>query len=72
MKEYFRRFSDQVPKVKQASEETLKNFLIASFQPEIDFWKELQGKDPETQADFYAKAESSKVVEDHCEFVPGT
>ena len=41
LREYFRRFNEEVPRVKKASDETLKEFLIARVRPETDFWKEL-------------------------------
>lgn len=64
LKEYFRRFNHQVPKVKQASEEMLIKFLIAEVWPGTDFWKELHGKEPKTQADFYAKVEYYRLIKE--------
>ena len=49
--------------VKGASDETLKNFLIAGLKVGTDFWKHLQGKDPATLSELYSAAESFKKVE---------
>lgn len=64
LREYFKRFNAEVPKVHKAADETYKNFLIAGVKPGTDFWKELQTKEPATLTDFYARAESHKVVEE--------
>ena len=64
MREYFKRFNAEVPRVRPTSKETLKNFLIAGVRPGTDFWKELQGREPETLADFFARAEPHKVIEE--------
>ncbi|XP_074377482.1 uncharacterized protein LOC141719005 [Apium graveolens] len=63
LNEYLKHFNDEVPKVRKASEETYKNFLIARVKPGTDFWKELQRREPRTLVAFYAKAEPHKVVE---------
>ncbi|XP_074374244.1 uncharacterized protein LOC141714635 [Apium graveolens] len=60
LNEYLKRFNDEVPKVRKASEETYKNFLIAGVKPGTNFWKELQLREPRTLAAFYAKAEPHK------------
>ena len=62
--EYFKRFNSEVSRVRPTSQETLKNFLIAGVRPGTDFWKELQGREPETLADFFAKAKPHKVIEE--------
>lgn len=41
LNEYFKRFNEQVLKVKRASKEALKNFLIAGIRLGTDFWKTL-------------------------------
>ncbi|XP_074362449.1 uncharacterized protein LOC141702719 [Apium graveolens] len=64
LNEYLKCFNDEVPKVRKASEETYKNFLIAGVKPGTDFWKELQRRELRTLAAFYAKAEPHKVVEE--------
>ncbi|XP_074346144.1 uncharacterized protein LOC141684906 [Apium graveolens] len=64
LREYFRRFNAEVSKVRKASDETYKNFLIAGVRPGTEFWKELQREEPKTLSDFYNKAESHKVVEE--------
>ncbi|XP_074344533.1 uncharacterized protein LOC141683651 [Apium graveolens] len=61
--EYFRRFNAKVPKVKGASEETIKNFLIAGLKEGLKFWKSLQASEPRTLAEFYEQAEPFKRVE---------
>ena len=53
-----------MPRVRPTSKETLKNFLIAGVRPGTDFWKELQEREPETLADFFARAEPHKVIEE--------
>ena len=72
MRDYFRRFNDEVPKVRKTSDETLKNFFIAGVRPGTDFWKELQGREPETLSDFYSRAESHKVIEESMLKLPKT
>ncbi|XP_074377340.1 uncharacterized protein LOC141718863 [Apium graveolens] len=62
LNEYLKHFNDEVPKMRKASEETYKNFLIAGVNPGTDFWKELQRREPRTLAAFYAKAEPHKMV----------
>lgn len=64
LKEYFKRFNDQVRRMRQSSKETLKNFLIMGVRLGTDFWKELQGREPETLSNFYANAKPHKVVEE--------
>ncbi|XP_074375294.1 uncharacterized protein LOC141717076 [Apium graveolens] len=61
--EYFRRFNAEVPKVRGASEETIKNFLIAGLKEGSKFWKSLQASEPRTLAEFYEQAEPFKRVE---------
>ncbi|XP_074323998.1 uncharacterized protein LOC141660917 [Apium graveolens] len=65
LNEYLKRFNDEVPKVRKASEETYKNFLIVGVKPVTDFWKELQRREPRTLAAFNAKTEPHKVVEEY-------
>lgn len=62
--EYFKRFNAEVPKIRKTTNGTYKNFLIAGVRPWTDFWKELQGAEPKTLADFYARAETQKLVEE--------
>ena len=38
LREYFKRFNAEVPRVRPTSKETLKNFLIAGVRPGTDFW----------------------------------
>ncbi|XP_074351782.1 uncharacterized protein LOC141690925 [Apium graveolens] len=61
--EYFRRFNNEVPKVRGASEETIKNFLIEGLKEGSTFWKSLQASEPRTSAEFYEQAEPFKRVE---------
>ncbi|XP_074357369.1 uncharacterized protein LOC141697053 [Apium graveolens] len=61
--EYFRRFNAEVPKVRGASEETIKNFLIAGLKEGSKFWKSLQASEPRTLAEFYEQAEPFKRIE---------
>ncbi|XP_074351902.1 uncharacterized protein LOC141691053 [Apium graveolens] len=61
--EYFRRFNAEVPKVRGASEETIKNFLIAGLKEGSKFWKSLQASMPRTLAKFYEQAGPFKRVE---------
>ncbi|XP_074328488.1 uncharacterized protein LOC141666400 [Apium graveolens] len=61
--EYFRRFNAEVPKVRGASEETIKNFLIAGLKEGSKFWKSLQASEPRTLAEFYEQAKPFKRVE---------
>ncbi|KAL8102954.1 hypothetical protein AgCh_027474 [Apium graveolens] len=61
--EYFRRFNNEVPKVRGASEETIKNFLIARLKEGSKFWKSLQASEPRTLTEFYEQAEPFKRVE---------
>ncbi|XP_074337526.1 uncharacterized protein LOC141674725 [Apium graveolens] len=61
--EYFRRFNAEVPKVRGASEETIKNFLIAGLKEGSKFWKSLQASEPRTLVEFYEQAETFKRVE---------
>lgn len=49
--------------VRGATDEALKNFLIAGLRAGTDFWKHLQGKDPATLAELFSQAESYKRVE---------
>ncbi|KAK1356398.1 hypothetical protein POM88_049654 [Heracleum sosnowskyi] len=67
LNEYFKRFNAEVPRVRKTTDETYKNFLIAGVKPGTEFWKELQSREPTTLADFYAKAERHKVVEQSLE-----
>ncbi|KAK1380894.1 hypothetical protein POM88_027638 [Heracleum sosnowskyi] len=67
LNEYFKRFNAEVPRVRKTTDETYKNFLIAGVKPVTEFWKELQSREPTTLADFYAKAERHKVVEQSLE-----
>ncbi|XP_063935619.1 uncharacterized protein LOC135147089 [Daucus carota subsp. sativus] len=64
LREYFKRFNSEVPRVRPTSKETLKNFLIAGVRPGTEFWKELQGREPKTLADFFARAEPYKIIEE--------
>lgn len=41
LSQYFKRFNEEVRVVKKASDETLKNFLIAGVRPGTEFWKDL-------------------------------
>ncbi|KAL8100036.1 hypothetical protein AgCh_032335 [Apium graveolens] len=61
--EYFHRFNIEVPKVRGASEETIKNFLIAGLKEGSKFWKSLQASEPRTLAEFYEQVKSFKRVE---------
>ncbi|XP_074323865.1 uncharacterized protein LOC141660778 [Apium graveolens] len=61
--EYFCRFNAEVPKVRGASEETNKNFLIAGLKEGSKFWKSLQASEPRTLAEFYEQAEPFKRVQ---------
>ncbi|XP_074373741.1 uncharacterized protein LOC141714099 [Apium graveolens] len=61
--EYFRRFNNEVPKVRGAREETIKNFLIAGLKKGSKFWKSLQASEPRNLAEFYKQAEPFKKVE---------
>ncbi|XP_074327988.1 uncharacterized protein LOC141665903 [Apium graveolens] len=63
LEEYFRRFNVKVPKVRGASEETIKNFLIAGLKEGSKFWKSLRASEPRTLAEFYEHAEPFKRVE---------
>nr|XP_017247431.1 PREDICTED: uncharacterized protein LOC108218819 [Daucus carota subsp. sativus] len=64
LREYFKCFNSEVPRVWPTSKETLKNFLIVGVRPRTDFWKELRGREPETLADFFARAEPHKIIEE--------
>ena len=60
---YFKRFNQESMGVTGASDETLKNFLIAGLKVGTDFWKHLQGKDPSNLSELYAAAESFKKID---------
>ena len=62
LREYFIGFNEEVPKVRKASDETLKKFLIAGVRIGTNFWKDLQGREPETLSEFYSRDESHKVI----------
>ena len=61
--DYFRRFNVEVPLVRGATDEAVKNFLIASRRRGSDFWKSLQAKDPETLAELYQQTDPFKRLE---------
>lgn len=50
--------------MRKASEEILKNFLVAGFNRGSYSWKTLQGKEPETLTDFYSQTEPYRLVEE--------
>ena len=52
------------PELKPTSQERLKNFLVAGDRPGTDFWEELQGHEPVTLANFFARAEPHKIIEE--------
>ncbi|XP_063942758.1 uncharacterized protein LOC135150401 [Daucus carota subsp. sativus] len=60
---YFKRFNAESSNVRGATDETLKSFLVAGLRVGTDFWKHLQGNDPKSLADLYARAEAYKNVE---------
>lgn len=60
---FFKRFNQCAIGVQDATDETLKSFLIAGLRIGTDFWKHLQGKSPATLAELYAAAEPYKKVE---------
>lgn len=64
LKDYLRRFSEEVPRVRRADDEILKNFIIAGIKPGIDFSKELQLHEPKTLSDFYSRAQPHKAIEE--------
>lgn len=41
LQSYFQRFNAEVSTVRRATDETIKNFLIAGVKVRIDFWKNL-------------------------------
>ncbi|KAK1399355.1 hypothetical protein POM88_009218 [Heracleum sosnowskyi] len=57
------RFNVEVPRVRGATEEAQKNFLIAGLREGSKSWKTLQAREPETLAEFYEQAETHKRVE---------
>ena len=61
---YFRRFNAEVPQVRGATDEIVKNFLIAGVRVGTDFWKALQRKEPPTLAALYLLAEPYKREEE--------
>ncbi|XP_074327691.1 uncharacterized protein LOC141665602 [Apium graveolens] len=61
--EYFRRFNTEVPNVRGASKETIKNFMIAGLKEGSKFWNSLQVSEPRTLPEFYEQAEPFKRVE---------
>ena len=63
LQDYFIRFNAEVPRVRGATDEAVKNFLIAGLKEGTKFWKHLQAQTPSTLADFYAQAEPFKWVE---------
>ena len=58
--DYFKRFNVEVPLVRGATDEAVKNFLIAGLKRGSDFWKSLQAKEPETLTELYQQAEPFK------------
>ncbi|KAK1363262.1 hypothetical protein POM88_038823 [Heracleum sosnowskyi] len=64
LQEYFKRFNAEVPTVRGASEETIKNFLIAGVRVGTDFWKNLQREEPSTLAALYLQVEPFKREEE--------
>ncbi|XP_063948134.1 uncharacterized protein LOC108216938 [Daucus carota subsp. sativus] len=60
---YFKRFNAESSNVRGATDETLKSFLVVGLRVGTDFWKHLQGNDPKSLADLYARAEAYKNVE---------
>ena len=46
-----------------ATDEAVKNFLIAGLRIGSDFWKDIQAHEPATLQDFYRQAEPFKIVE---------
>ncbi|XP_074374821.1 uncharacterized protein LOC141715244 [Apium graveolens] len=63
LQDYFIRFNAEVPRVRDASEEAVKNFLIAGLREGTKFWKYMQAQTPSTLADFHAQAEPFKWIE---------
>lgn len=61
--DYFKRFNTEVPYVRGATDEAVKNFLIAGLRRGSDFWKNIQAHEPATLQDFYRQAEPFKIVE---------
>ncbi|KAK1356083.1 hypothetical protein POM88_049339 [Heracleum sosnowskyi] len=61
---YFKRFNADVPTVRGASDETIKNFLIAGVRVGTDFWKNLQREEPATLAALYLQADPFKREEE--------
>lgn len=53
-----------MPLVKEATEDTVKNFLIVWVRVRSDFWKKLQRQVPTTLSDFYALVKSFKRAEE--------
>ena len=41
LQSYFKRFNAEVSMVHEATDETVKNFLIVGVRVRFDFWKEL-------------------------------
>ncbi|KAK1389694.1 hypothetical protein POM88_017872 [Heracleum sosnowskyi] len=64
LQEYFKRFNAEVPTVRGASEEIIKNFLIAGVRVGTDFWKNLQREEPSTLAALYLQADPFKREEE--------
>ncbi|XP_074374652.1 uncharacterized protein LOC141715066 [Apium graveolens] len=63
LQDYFIRFNAEVPRVRDASEEAVKNFLIAGLREGTKLWKHMQAQTPSTLADFHAQAEPFKWIE---------
>ena len=51
--DYFKRFNAEVPYVRGATDEAVKNFLITGLRRRSDFWKDIQAHEPATLQDFY-------------------
>ncbi|XP_017227472.1 uncharacterized protein LOC108203226 [Daucus carota subsp. sativus] len=51
--DYFKRFIAEVPYVREATDEAVKNFLITGLRRCSDFWKDIQAHEPATLQDFY-------------------
>ncbi|XP_060974568.1 uncharacterized protein LOC133039675 [Cannabis sativa] len=63
LQDYFKRFNAKVTKVEKAPESSLVCMLITSVLPRTDFWKDLQGRRPESLVKFFAMAEPHKRIE---------
>lgn len=61
--DYFKRFNAEVPRVRGANDEAVKNFLIAGVREGTKFWEKLQEQTPGTLSELHRVAEPFKRVE---------